>query len=119
MRVRRWKKHKKLQWTLWVDNVKKFAVIGGSGFYKLITGNTLEVTTPYGSVRVAVGNLDDAKVAFLTRHEEGHKTPPHAVNYRANIFALNKLGYRNIFSTSAAGIICDYMPGDLVLVRDF
>lgn len=99
--------------------MKKFAVMGGSGFYKWIEGNMLEVTTPYGKANVVVSNLDDAKIAFLARHEEKHTAPPHIVNYRANIFALNKLGYKNIFSTSAAGIICGYKPGELVLVRDF
>ena len=99
--------------------MRKFALIGGSGFYRWAVGEKIEVATPYGKASVVISDLDNAKVAFLARHGGGHATPPHRVNYRANIFALNKLGYKNVISTSAAGIIREYKPGDLILVRDF
>lgn len=99
--------------------MKKFAVIGGSGFYSLLRGSKKEVSTPYGKAVVMLGNLNGVEIAFLARHGEKHTTPPHMVNYKANMFALNKLGYKSVFSTSATGIISKYKPGDLILVRDF
>jgi len=45
---------------------------------------------------------------------------PHEVNYRANIFALKKLGARRVFSLSAAGSLRDDIkPGDLALVSQY
>jgi len=99
--------------------MKKFAIIGGSGFYEFMGGNKEEITTPYGKASIVLNSLNNVKIAFLTRHGERHATPPHRVDYKANIFALNELGYKNIFSTSASGIIRGYNPGDLILLRDF
>ncbi|MCX6776962.1 MAG: MTAP family purine nucleoside phosphorylase [Candidatus Micrarchaeota archaeon] len=99
--------------------MKKFAIIGGSGFYELMSGSKEEIATPYGKTSVVFSNLNNVKIAFLARHGGRHVTPPHKVDYKTNIFALNELGYKNILSTSATGIIRGYKPGDLVLLRDF
>jgi 5'-methylthioadenosine phosphorylase len=41
--------------------------------------------------------------AILPRHGTAHRTPPHGINYRANIAALAQLGVRDIIATSAVG----------------
>src|SRR5690606_17689982 len=73
------------------------AVIGGTGLYALagLEGvETLQPETKYGapSGPVRIGTLGGARVAFLARHGEGHSVPPHKVNYRANLAALQALG---------------------------
>jgi len=42
---------------------------------------------------------------ILPRHGAPHKSPPHGINYRANIAALAQVGVREIIATSAVGSI--------------
>ncbi len=100
-------------------------VIGGSGLYAL---DGLEITkehdidTPFGkpSAPIIEGVYQGQSILFLSRHGPGHKFLPHEVNYRANIFALKKLGARRIFSLSAVGSLReDIKPGDLALVSQY
>lgn len=84
------------------------ALIGGSGIYNLEAIKVLEkikVETPYGnpSSEVIKASVDDNEFYFLPRHGQGHIYNPSEVNYRANIFALKKLGVKNIVSISAVG----------------
>jgi len=85
-------------------------VVGGTGLRKIDGFNIareLLVDTPYGkpSDKILVGKLEDRDVAFLARHGEGHTIPPHLINYRANIFALENLGVEAIFSIATVGSI--------------
>jgi 5'-methylthioadenosine phosphorylase len=43
------------------------------------------------------------RYVILPRHGAAHKTPPHAINYRANIAAFERLGVREVIATSAVG----------------
>jgi len=100
------------------------AIIGGSGVYSvsaLKETKTTVVTTPYGdSPEIAVGRLGGRRVAFLPRHGKGHTSPPHLVNYRANLWALHELGVKRVFATSACGSLNPRMrPGELVLLYQF
>jgi 5'-methylthioadenosine phosphorylase len=99
------------------------AIIGGSGLYSLFDpaeSTVLDVATPYGSARVTLGELAGRPVAFLTRHGADHSVPPHAINYRANIWALASLGVRVIVSSSAVGgVSAAYPPGTLALPDQF
>ncbi|ASJ09948.1 5'-methylthioadenosine phosphorylase [Thermococcus sp. P6] len=98
----------------------RIAIIGGSGVYDpeiLENVRELFVGTPYGDVRVKVGEYDGEEIVFLARHGEKHNTPPHRVNYRANIWALHELGVERILSTSAVGSLNEAMkPGDFVIL---
>lgn len=100
-----------------------FAVIGGTGVYdpkNLIFIKDEEVTTPYGVVTLKIGKLQDKLIAFLARHGQGHSVPPHRINYRANIFALKKLGVKKIIATAAVGSLKkEFSPGQLVLIDQF
>jgi len=97
------------------------AVIGGSGLYDIPAikdTETLEIDTPFGSPSspIVVGSLSGKRVAFLARHGIGHHISPSEVNYRANIFALKKLGVKRLLSISACGSLRDdYAPGHIVI----
>ena len=97
------------------------AIIGGSGFYYL--GRDIEkidVITPFGHATVHKAKLhNDEEILFVPRHGDDHSIPPHRVNYRANIYAIRKLGATTAFATYAAGILNDYKVGDLIMLEDF
>src|SRR5215212_2827292 len=98
-------------------------VIGGSGFYRLLDdARQVTVETPYGppSDDIAVGTIDDARVAFLPRHGATHQFPPHKINYRANLWALKSLGVTRVIGPSAAGSLQPHVhPGDFVICDQF
>ncbi|KUK46106.1 MAG: S-methyl-5'-thioadenosine phosphorylase [Anaerolinea thermophila] len=97
------------------------AVIGGSGLYNfkdLTDIETIEFDTPFGkpSAPITLGNLMGKPVAFLARHGIGHTYSPSEVPYRANIFALKKLGVKRIVSVSACGSLREaYAPGTIII----
>lgn len=99
-----------------------FALIGGTGVENLdlINKNAIEVPTPYGSVALETGIIDNVGMVFLKRHGEKHTVPPHLINYRGNIWALKELGVKKILATGAVGSISsDFRIGDIVLVDQF
>ncbi|QTE31007.1 S-methyl-5'-thioadenosine phosphorylase [Pengzhenrongella sicca] len=99
--------------------IPSIAVIGGSGFYSFLDDvEHHEVSTPYGapSAAIAVGSVGGRSVAFVPRHGLHHEFPPHAINYRANIWALRSLGVRRVLAPCAVGgLSVDVAPGDLVV----
>lgn len=98
-------------------------VIGGTGLAEALAGESpgeaVEVDTPFGKpsaplVRTRLGGVE---VVFLKRHGEGHRLPPTAVPFRANVYALRQLGVTHVLASGAVGSLRpDYHPGDLVLV---
>jgi 5'-methylthioadenosine phosphorylase len=95
------------------------AVIGGTGFYTFLEDPTDHlVDTPYGapSAPVSVGTVAGRQVAFLPRHGRDHELPPHAINYRANLWALRSLGVRQVLAPCAVGgLRHEVAPGDVVV----
>ena len=88
------------------------AIIGGTGVYKLAVLEAVESHLPgtrYGlpSGPVRVGTVADKRVAFLARHGEGHSVPPHRINYRANLAALQALGATRVLALNTVGGITD------------
>ena len=76
--------------------------------------------TPYGSVEPVVGKLANRELVFMSRHGRDHATPPHLVNYRANIWALRELGVQKIIATAAVGSLSsNFRLGELVLLDQF
>ncbi len=100
-------------------------VIGGSGLYEIdgLTGvRSIRVRTPFGSPSdaIKVGMLEGIRVAFLSRHGQGHLLNPSEINYRANIFALKSLGVSQVISVSAVGSMKESIhPGDVVVPDQF
>ncbi|MFQ5908695.1 MAG: S-methyl-5'-thioadenosine phosphorylase [Thermoplasmata archaeon] len=107
------------------DGPAPIGIIGGSGVYdvsQVSDVRSIEVDTPYGSpsAPIALGDFQGVPIAFLPRHGKGHTIPPHAINYRANVWALHHLGVRRIVSPSAVGSLKEeYRPGDFVLPDQF
>ena len=97
----------------------EIAVIGGSGFYDFLAGSErISVNTPFGapSDDVVIGDLQGRRVAFLARHGQGHRFPPHRVNYRANLWALRSVGVRQVLAPCAVGSLRpEHGPGTIVV----
>jgi 5'-methylthioinosine phosphorylase len=97
------------------------AIIGGSGLNKLATiANTRRevVRTPYGdpSGPLTFGKLGTSDVVFLARHGYGHTIAPHEINYRANLWALQKVGVTEVVAVATVGgIRADLSAGKLLL----
>lgn len=103
----------------------KIGIIGGSGLYH-IDGikhvKEISVTTPFGkpSDKLISGDLEGVEVIFLPRHGKGHRISPSEINYRANIFAMKKLGVESIISFSACGSLKEELqPMDFVMPDQF
>jgi 5'-methylthioadenosine phosphorylase len=59
-------------------------------------------------------------VAFLARHGRGHRILPSELNFRANIFAMKKLGVERIVSVSAVGSLKpEHKPTDFIVPDQF
>jgi 5'-methylthioadenosine phosphorylase len=99
-------------------------VFGGSGFYSLLEGpvEQVSVQTPFGapSDSFGIGHIGDVRVAFLPRHGAQHRIPPHAINYRANLWAMAQLGVSRVIAPTAAGSLQpNVKPGDFVVCDQF
>ena len=96
-------------------------VIGGTGLYQLGDLEELErlkLSTRWGepSSEIIIMQKDDQRYAFLARHGLDHNIPPHKVNYRANLWALNECGMKKIIAVAAVGgITGDMSPETLVV----
>jgi 5'-methylthioadenosine phosphorylase len=99
----------------------RIGIIGGTGLGDTLLaqgGETVEIQTPYGSpsgplVRTA---WEGVEVVFLARHGLGHGFNPSTVPYRANLWAMKKLGVETILASGATGSLReDIEPGHLVL----
>ncbi|MEP6629533.1 MAG: S-methyl-5'-thioadenosine phosphorylase, partial [Lapillicoccus sp.] len=96
-------------------------VIGGSGFYAFLTdAERVRVSTPFGdpSGDLVVGELHGRRVAFVARHGEDHRFPPHRVPYRANLWALRSLGVRQVLAPCAVGSLRRELGPGTVVVPD-
>lgn len=101
----------------------RIAVIGGSGLAEL---NNLQAVrheptgTPHGepSAPMIFGRLGDTEVVFLPRHGARHTIPPHAVNYRANVWALKQAGAMYVIAVNAVGAIKPGLEDGSLIVPD-
>ncbi|MBL4818620.1 MAG: MTAP family purine nucleoside phosphorylase [Deltaproteobacteria bacterium] len=116
-------------------------IIGGTGLYELegfVEEQSLNIETPYGphSGSISIGTLKPSplegegdfalaksgegalgqKLIFLPRHNKQHDLLPSEINYRANIWALKKLGAKAVISVSSVGSLSESIqPGDFVI----
>ena len=98
------------------------AIIGGTGVYDVpgldLEGRTLG--TAYGAVDLFVGQGLSEGLVFLPRHGPEHTAPPHRINYRANIKALQTMGVRRVLALSTVGSLHSGLPpASGVLLSDF
>lgn len=97
------------------------AVIGGTGMNDwpgLERVREQAGSTPYGAPAAPLihGRIHGAEVIFLARHGVGHTTPPHLINYRANLWALKEAGARAVIAIAAVGGIARSLPPAAVAV---
>lgn len=101
----------------------EIGVFGGSGFYSLLEDVTeVKVDTPYGapSDAVLMATVAGRRVAFLPRHGRRHTIPPHKINYRANVWAMHRLGVQVVVSPCAVGSLQrEIAPGSFVIADQF
>ncbi len=99
----------------------RIAIIGGTGVYEglnLENVREVDLDTPFGkpSDSIKIGELDGIRVAFIPRHGKGHIFSPTNVPYRANVYALKKIGVERIISVCAVGSLKDDIkPLDIVI----
>jgi 5'-methylthioadenosine phosphorylase len=100
----------------------KVGLIGGSGLGELLRseseGVRHEIDTPFGppSDAIVETRWEGLPVFCLSRHGAGHVFNPSQVPYRANIFALKKLGVTHVIASGAVGSLRDeFKPRDLVI----
>lgn len=106
-----------------IEDIADIGVFGGSGFYKFLE-NTEQITisTPYGapSDKITIGEIAGKRVAFLPRHGAEHKLLPHQINYRANVWAMKKIGVQKVICPCAAGSLQKHIePGHFVICDQF
>ncbi len=98
-------------------------IIGGSGFYRLLDDAEMRTMhTPYGdpSAPLALGTVAEVPVAFLPRHGVDHEFPPHAINSRANLWALREAGASWVIAPCASGSLQPHVRvGDFVVCDQY
>src|SRR5215510_11847906 len=100
-------------------------IIGGSGLYDMPALKSVHwqaVPSPWGeaSDHILFAEIDGLPLRFLPRHGRGHKLPPSAINFRANIDVLTRTGVTDLVSISACGSLKEELPpGHFVLIDQF
>jgi 5'-methylthioadenosine phosphorylase len=98
----------------------KTALIVGTGVeFSTTEGEWSEIASPYGA-SITMVNIGDQPVAILRRHGPATNVPPHLVNYRANMLALQEMGVERVIATAAVRSMRQGLPpGSLVVLGDF
>ena len=100
-------------------------IIGGSGLYDLPGLEKVReerIASPWGepSSPLRIGEIAGLPIAFLSRHDKGHRLSPSDINFRANIEVLKRAGVTDLVSLSACGSFKEELPpGTFVLVDQF
>jgi len=108
--------------------MKKIALIGGTGSGHLFATAPeagLADDTPFGrpssAIHVLAKNGYRSEIGFLARHGPDGSIPPHRVNYRANLWSLQKYKPDFIVGLNAVGGIAEdatsarlYFPDQLI-----
>ncbi len=95
------------------------AVLGGVGFNLFKDFKVQPVQTPYGEVTAYYTTLREKKIAVIPRHAGKNHIPPHRINYRANVWAVQALGAKRIISTNSVGSMRGHPAGSFVVLDDF
>src|SRR5215472_9354865 len=94
-------------------------VITGTGVTEHFQlGNPKTLRTRYG--QATVFRPHGEPYVIIPRHGAAHKSPPHGINYRANISAFVQLGVKQVIATSAVGSMNQgFKVGEIGLVEQF
>ncbi len=105
-----------------IDARAEVGIVGGTGLYDmpgLADVHEVVAETPFGrpSCPLLLGTLHGRRVAFVARHDRGHRLMPTEIPYRANVYALKALGVGQILAVSAVGSLKeDLAPRTAVVV---
>lgn len=94
--------------------MQTIALIGGTGLtefneldiikrYPQGSAEFLSLGLGFPSSDIIEGVFNGTRLLFLARHGHPHAVPPHKINYRANLLALQYLGARQIIAVNAVG----------------
>jgi len=76
------------------------------------------VRTRFG--KAVVYEHQGGEYVVIPRHGAAHKSPPHGINYKANIAALDQLGVKEVIATSAVGSMNQgFKVGEIGLIEQF
>lgn len=65
-------------------------------------------------------SLAGEEILFLPRHGKEHTTPPHAINFRAQMKALQQEGVSHVFALLTSGSMDESVQeGSVVVIEDF
>ncbi len=97
----------------------KIAIIGGGSLADLSIlkeARLKNISTPHGKVFYYLIK----NVPLILRHGPKKNIPPHQINYKANLFALKKLGVKFIFSFNSVGSLkINLKPGMFLISSDY
>lgn len=78
------------------------------------------VATPFGDAAVVITAPAGREVAYIARYGHDLTLASHRINYRANLWALRRLGVRQIISQNAIGSTRPELPpGAIAVPHDF
>ena len=100
---------------------EQFALIIGSGFEELSKGEQVVfAANRFGMPSAAVRSIDleGQRVLTLARHGEPHSIPPHAINYRANLVALQDAGATQVVALNTVGVVSDVRDSGEIAVPE-
>ncbi len=101
----------------------RFGIIAGTGYYELPGlqgGSETQVENVWGMATIRTGVWHGQPIAFLPRHGGSHSIPPSAINYRANMKALEGCGVEAVLAVNVVGsMVRDCGPGALMLLDDY
>lgn len=96
------------------EHLQTIAIIGGTGLTEFNELNIIKrhpqdsaefqglgLGSPSSDIIEAV--FIGVRLLFLARHGHPHSVPPHKINYRANLLALQHLGAQQIIAVNAVG----------------
>ncbi len=98
-----------------------YAILVGSGFEAFTpSAEAHRVSTRFGepSAPIQPVDLGGNTVLILPRHGDDHDLPPHLVNYRANLVALQELGVRYVIALNTVGVVSAVREPGQVAVPD-
>jgi 5'-deoxy-5'-methylthioadenosine phosphorylase len=103
--------------------MSKIGIIGGTGLTRLAglkIDEARSCRTPYGkpSAKLVCGRYAGRKIVFLARHGDPHVIPPHQVNYRANLWAMQDNGVDRVIAVNTVGGISAVMHPERIVIPD-
>lgn len=99
----------------------QFALIVGSGFDAFAEdGEVHNVSTRFGEPSAPIRRMhfELTAVYVLPRHGDHHTLPPHVINYRANLAALEELGVDAVVALNTVGVVSDKRDSGQLAVPD-